>query len=357
MSESKSTTCDDAVVIAFRQNIAELMRGRIRQAIETVLDEELASALGSDRYERTDARKGYRNGGEERRITTRNGTQVLRVPRGRVEQPDGSTHELRSEVLPRYARRTREIDETILAVYLSGANSRRIRKGLEPLLGAAHLSKSAVSRVVGRLKGLFEEWDARDLSDESYPIVFLDGVCLRVRMARRIVSVPVLVALGVREDGQKVLLSLRLATSESESRWGRLIGELRKRKLAAPMLVVVDGGSGLKKALEGWPEVRVQRCTQHKIRNLKEHCPAHARKELVRDFNKVVYAKDGMAARKAYDDFLTKWKTLCPAVARSLEEAGPELLTFYEFPKALWRSKTPPSYPFWPEPVICAGLS
>ena len=82
----------------------------------------------------------------------------------------------------------------------------------------------------------------------------------------------------------------------------------------------------------------MQRCTRHKLVNLIEHCPVHARAELKRDYRGIVNARDGMAGRKAYEAFLAKWTTLCPAVARSLEEAGNELLTFYAFPKSMWRS-------------------
>ena len=85
--------------------------------------------------------------------------------------------------MPRYARRTREVDEAILGTYLSGANSRRICKALKPLLGEEHLSKSAVSRVVSRLKERFEEWQNRALSEEVYAIVYLDGFHMKVRMA------------------------------------------------------------------------------------------------------------------------------------------------------------------------------
>ena len=81
-------------------------------------------------------------------------------------------------------------------------NSRRIRTALKPLLGDRHLSKSAVSRIVARLKALFASWQARDISAERYPIVFLDGFHLKVRVARRVVSVPVLAALGVRKPAR-----------------------------------------------------------------------------------------------------------------------------------------------------------
>ena len=119
---------------------------------------------GCRSYERAEDRRGYRNGAETRRVTTSVGTRELRVPRARVrDEETGETTEFRSELLPRYARRTREVDEAILGTYLSGANSRRIRKALKPLLGEEHLSKSAVSRVVSRLKECFEEWQNRDL--------------------------------------------------------------------------------------------------------------------------------------------------------------------------------------------------
>ena len=152
------------------------------------------------------------------------GTRELRVPRARVrDEETGETTEFRSELLPRYARRTREVDEAILGTYLSGANSRRIRKALKPLLGEEHLSKSAVSRVVSRLKERFEEWQNRALSEEVYAIVYLDGFHLKVRMAKRVFSVPVLAALGVTPDGQKRLLSLRLAVSEASTHWGSVL--------------------------------------------------------------------------------------------------------------------------------------
>lgn len=322
----------------FRQDVQERIRGRIREAIELVLDEELAEAVGSARYERSDRRSGYRNGAELRKLTTEAGTRVVRVPRGRVAREDGSTAEFRSEVLPRYARRTKVIDEAILGTYLAGGNTRRIRTALQPLLGSAHLSKSSVSRVVGRLKALFEAWITRDLSSERYVILYLDAIHLKVRMARRVVAVPVLAVLGVAEDGTKVLVSLGVAVSEAASQWSGVLVDLQRRGLNAPLLIIVDGHAGLRKALEAWPGIRVQRCTTHKLANLKEHCPAHARAEMKRDYNRVIQAKDGLAARKAYEAFISKWSTLCPAVARSLEEAGDELLTFFEFPKAMWRS-------------------
>jgi transposase-like protein len=87
---------------------------------------------------------------------------------------------------------------------------------------------------------------------------------------------------------------------------------LQRRGLAEPLLLVVDGHQGLGKALAHWSSVKVQRCACHKARNLADHCPPHARAEMKRDYHLIVFAKDGLAARAAYDAFLTKWSKLSP---------------------------------------------
>ena len=255
----------EADVIRLRQSIWDLLHRRVLEAVEFVLEEELTEALGIGRYERSADRRGYRNGHETRRITSELGPQTLDVPRGRIVGEDGSTREFRSEVVPRYARRTRKVDEAILGAYLAGANTRRIRKALEPLLGSENLSKSAVSRVAARLKAQFAQWSERDLSQERYAVLFLDGFHLKVRMARRVVSVPVLAALGVAPDGTKRLVALELAVSEAEVHWSRLVSDLGRRGLESPVLIVSDGHRGLTKAIEAWPQAQVQRCTVHSV--------------------------------------------------------------------------------------------
>ena len=331
-------TTPDSGLAAFRQDVHKLLRRRVLEAMEIVLEEELSEALGSARYERSDSRRGYRNGSEKRTVTTSLGAEEIEIPRGRVFKRDGETAEFQSELLPRYARRTQAVDDAVLGVYLAGGNSRRIRKALEPLLGSKHLSKSAVSRVVARLKGLFASWSERDLSEEFFPILYLDGIHLKVRLARRVISVPVLIALGADETGSKRLVAMRVCASEAEVHWSSLISDLRQRGLRAPLLIVGDGHKGLQKAARTWPGARVQRCTVHKLQNLLDHCPVHARPELKRDYRAMVAAEDAMAAKKAHAEFVKKWEELCPAVAKSLLEAGDELLTYFSFPKSMRKS-------------------
>jgi putative transposase len=329
---------DERQLVELRLAVENQLRARVLEAIQVTLEEELEVALGCKRYERSCSRSGYRNGRETRRITTEMGSMELDIPRGRISVEDGSTKEFQSRLLPRYARRTRRVDEAILGVYLAGGNTRRIRKALSAFLGQQNLSKSAISRIIQRLKSLFEHWSCRDLSEEHYLIVFLDALHLKVRLARRVVCVPVLAVLGVAPGGDKRLLALELAASEAAACWGSLLEDLNRRGLPAPCYVVTDGHKGLVKAVELWPQAKIQRCTVHKLRNLRQHCPAHARAEMTRDYHKIIHAKDAIEARKAYQAFIEKWSRLVPAVARSLQEAGYNLLTFYELPKAMWKS-------------------
>lgn len=219
-----------------RKEVKDRLRERALEVIEVILEEEVTEVLGALRHERSEDRRGYRNGSIERTVTTREGVQRITVPRARVAGADGSTEEFESELLPRYQRRTEEVDEAILGAYLAGANTRRIKKALAPLLGEKHLSKSAISRVVGRLKELFASWRSRDLTGEPCSIIYLDGFHLKMRLARKVVSAPVLVALGVGEDGTKHLIDLELVVREAGDTWGAFVGNLIERGLTAPAL-------------------------------------------------------------------------------------------------------------------------
>jgi len=242
-------------------------------------------------------------------------------------------------VLPRYQRRMPEVNEAVIATYLAGGNTRRIRGALEPLLKAAPLSKSAVSRVVGTLKDGLEAWRTRSLADLDVIYVYLDGFAMRVRSAGKVVSVPVLGVIGVFPDGHKHLLALELCGGESFSAWKGCLDDLIARGLRAPLLAIIDGNAGLRRAVElVWPRAAVQRCCVHKLRNLERKAPKHALAAIRDDFHRIVYATNTDAAHVAYTAFERTWAKRCPGVVTSLREAGDELLTFFRFPKTQWKT-------------------
>ena len=186
--------------------LLEVMRKGAMQAVEELLRVECEAALGATRYERTGQRLGYRNGITDRALGTPQGQVHLEVPRARLRNTDGKEREWRSHVLPRYQRRMEEVNAAVAEVYLAGVNSRRVKAALRPLLRDVALSKSAVSRIVGRLRSAYETWRVRPLEPGAYAYLFLDGIFVRRRVDRKVEKLPVLIAVGVRWDGRKELL-------------------------------------------------------------------------------------------------------------------------------------------------------
>ena len=316
------------------------MRLRIRETIEAVVEEELEATLGAALSARVgDTRQGYRHGTRERTLTTSLGPTPIAMPRARIRQADGTSTEWRSQTVRRYQRRTTRVDEAILGVYLAGGNTRRIKGALAPLLRGGPLSKDAVSRLVGRLRDDFETWRTRELADEDICYLFMDGWYPKVRIGGRRERVPVLVTLGVRASGERVVLDMRLVGEESAASWSEVVTSLTARHLRRPVLAVVDGNPGLTAALRSqWPAIQIQRCTCHKLRNLQAAAPARLREELAEDYRRMIYGDTVTAVEQARARFAKKWRLRCPAVLKSFEEAGDELFTFLRFPPSQWKA-------------------
>src|SRR6267143_896633 len=125
---------------------------------------------------------------------------------------------------------------------------------------------------------------------------------------------------------------------ESFSTWKGCLDDLVARGLGAPVLAIIDGNAGLRRAVElVWPKAAVQRCCVHTLRNLERKAPKHALAEIRDDFHRIVYAPTADAARAAFTAFERAWTKRCPGVVTSLRQGGGELLTFFSFPKAQWK--------------------
>jgi putative transposase len=332
---------DEKEILEFGPDSIEIaMRTRIRDTIEALIEEELDAALGARKSVRVgDTRQGYRHGTRERTLTTSVGPTTFAMPRARLQHAGGTSSEWRSETMRRYERRTTRVDEAILGVYLAGGNTRRIKGALAPLLRGGPLSKDAVSRLVGRLRGDFETWRARDLADEDIRYIFMDGWYPKVRIGGRRERVPALVTLGVRANGERVVLDMRLVGDESAASWTDVVAHLVSRHLARPVLAIIDGNPGLSSALQShWPAIEIQRCTAHKLRNLQAKAPARLREELTEDYRRMIYGETVAAIEQERARFTKKWQLRCPAVIESLKEAGDELFTFLRFPRSQWRA-------------------
>ena len=327
------------VALPFTMDVlSEVARDRVRQALNQLAHEELTAFLGAGVYARTEARRGYRNGAKRRTLATSFGPTELTVPRALIFEGE-QRREWQSRIVPRYARRTREVDAALLGLYFAGVNTRRIKQAIRPLLKNSPLSKSSVSRVIVSLQEYFEGWSQRDLSGEDIRYLYLDATFMPVKCGGKAERLPIMVAIGVRSTGEKVLLSLAVMGVESTAAWGGFVGDLVSRSLKRPELVIIDGNKGLERSLlEQWPKLPIQRCTVHKLWNLLGHAPKSLQTEVKADYDAIINAEDFDKARMAYGSFVRKWSRKAESVARSLEEAGMDLLTFMRFPKAQWRS-------------------
>jgi transposase-like protein len=322
------------------------VRARAREFIEGMICGELDTALARPRYSRSrmvgnEGRAGiagHRHGSRTRSLTGTFGPIEIAVPRARLNTPEGKTTEWKSQALRAYQRRTLAADALIASTYLAGTNTRRVRRALAALFGGA-VGKDTVSRVWRKVKTYWDTWNARSLADEPIVRLILDGTVVRVRLDRKATSISLLVVIGVRQDGQKVVLAIKSMGGESTEAWRTVLDNLIKRGLRRPEFLIVDGAPGLDKAIAAvWDGVPVQRCTVHKHRNLLAHAPERLHEEIGTDYSDMIYAATREEIEMRRKAFIRKWRLKHRAVADSLEEAGDRLFTFTRLPPSQWRS-------------------
>jgi putative transposase len=325
------------------------VRNRVREFIETMMEDELEAALSRPRYARrappsgkeaskAESGSGHRHGHRSRSLLGTFGRVEIAMPRARLNTPEGKTREWKSKALSAYQRRTLAADAVIAGTYLAGTNTRRVRRALTALFGGA-VGKDTVSRTWRKVKTDWDAWNARSLADEPIVRLILDGTVVRVRLDRKATTISLLVVLGVRADGQKVLLAIKSMGGESAEAWRSALDDLIRRGLRRPEFLIVDGAPGLDSAIAAaWDGVPVQRCTVHKHRNLLAHAPERLHEEITADYNDMIYAatRDEIEARRKA--FIRKWRLKHRAVADSLEEAGERLFSFTRLPPSQWRS-------------------
>jgi putative transposase len=328
--------------------IESAVRDRVRSFIEELIEGELEAVLARPRYGRRakDSDRvataagvaGHRHGSRTRTLTGTFGRTELAVPRARLQRPDGKTAEWKSTCLRAYQRRTRAAEALIAGAYLAGVNTRRVRRALTALFGGA-VGKDIVSRTWRKVKGDWDSWNARSLADEPIVRLILDGTVVRVRLDRKATAISLLVVIGVRADGQKVLLAVRSMGGESAEAWRTVLDDLIMRGLRRPEFLIVDGAGGLDKAIAAvWDGVPAQRCTVHKHRNLLAHAPERLHEEITADYSDMIYAATPEEIETRRKAFIRKWRLKHRAVADSLEEAGDALFAFTRLPPSQWKS-------------------
>jgi putative transposase len=294
-----------------------------RQALCEIIETEMAAAVtrhlgGLETENDADRRNGYYH----RSFLTELGDIELSVPRTRRYSP--------KEVLRAYARRSAEIDRTILAGFVLGLSTRKLGKVLLLLLGRP-VSATTVSQVARTLDAAVAAFHRRRL-DNPYTALMLDGVVLSRRTGAGALRRPVLVALGLRADGKKEIIDFRLAASESAAEWELFLADLHRRGLTGERLdmICIDGGAGLIAALPlVYDKIPVQRCWAHKIRNVLNKVRKADHGVVKADLHAVMNAKTKLEARSAARRLAERWRNTYPAAVACLRNDLDELLTCF----------------------------
>ena len=274
---------------------------------------------------------GYRNGYYERGFATVFGTIRLRIARAREKSflPPG---------VKRLQRRAPALAMLIREAFLRGLSTRQVGRVVSTLTGEV-VSAQTVSRLIRDLDEAVSEFHRAPLADE-WAYLFLDGVSLRVRRPSGRKRVQMLVAYGVGRDGQRQLLAFLRSQGESQAAWEGLLGDLYRRGLQGEnlQLILTDGCAGLAAAIQTvYPRVLHQRCWVHKMRNILEHVRKRDYDEVKRAAQAIYRADNRRQAEAAFRVFRQRWQREYGPMVRRLERDLPELLSFFSFPRHLWK--------------------
>ena len=289
-------------------------RNRLKELLEEKMDGELEQYLGRAKHERRERGdlEDYRNGSYVRHLLTEIGDLILQIPRSRKR--------FVSRVLEAYKRRSRSVDQLMMACFVLGMSTRKVSTALLSLLGE-RVSASTVSEVSKRLDDAVRRYHERKLGD-GYRFLFFDGVVLKQKGAARVQKKIILCVYGVSWEGKREMIDFLLASSESQNAWEGFLRDLYGRGLEGGSceLITTDGGKGLRNALEVvYPRISRQHCWAHKTRNVLEKVNKGDQKKVQRDLHRIEYAKSRQLATQGFWAFCQKYREHYPEAVKSLE--------------------------------------
>ena len=318
------------------ERIFKMIRFEVGEAVGQYLNEmmkaELTEYLERQPYERKSSDGNHRNGFYHRGLTLKGiGTVGVEVPRDRKGL-------FRSLVLPRSKQMEEELRRDICLMFLTGISTRTLSMISAQLIGR-RISHSQVSLVSRELIDAVEQWRERDLSAEKIKYLFVDGVCFKMRVAKSVENVPVLVAIGVNESAQRMVLGLQAGDKESATCWREFFKDLKRRGLDGRhvQLGIMDGLPGLERIFtEEFPKAKIQRCQVHVAKNVLAKVPMKLKQEVAVDVRTIFYASSKKKAMEYFESFQEKWRNVVPSAVTCLERSIENCLTFFHFPNEDW---------------------
>jgi transposase-like protein len=304
----------------------DVIRSLTKHMLERVLEEEIRSFLEADAYERTESRKGYRNGYKPRTLKTRIGRIELLVPKDREGR-------FQTELFGRYQRNEKALSLAIMEMYLQGVSTRKVKKITEELCGL-EISKSQVSELAKKLDEEIDQWRKRRLKKE-YPYLVVDARYEDIRQGGRVESEGVLIVVGIDEDGYREILGIWCANSENEQSWSAVFRELSERGLKGVKYIVSDNHKGLVKGIKRhFQGVIRQRCQVHFVRNVLSLVSKKDRSKIVSYLQSITKSPTLETARRKLKETVNELGTSHPKVAEYLDTYGEEILNVYALPES-----------------------
>ena len=309
--------------------IKELVRGSVEETLNELLEREAEQLTQAARYERSEARQGYRSGHYDRNLTTTSGDVTLHVPRLK-----GVSFE--TAIIERYRRRESSVEEALIEMYLAGVSVRRVEDITEALWGSK-VSPATISELNKKAYVHIEDWRNRPLQG-NYPYVYVDGIYLRRNWGGEYENVAILVAIAVNEDGYREVLGAAEGMKEDKASWVNFFQWLKSRGLNGVKLIVGDKCLGMLEAVgEVFPKAKYQRCVVHFYRNVFSVVPK-SKVKLVVKMLKAIHAQESKkAAREKAKAVVSELKAVkLKEAAKKIEDSVEEALTYYDFPSEHW---------------------
>ena len=341
---------DDTTIISFRQPgsiidpLTEIARDGARRMLMAALKAEADSFVAqfSEDLLADGRQRVVRHGaGPERVIQTGIGPIDVRRQKVRdraTDLPVDAKIRFTSNILPKWARRSKSLDALLPALYLRGISTGDFQEALSALLGpdAPNLTPGVISRLTAGWQEEYDRWQHRDLSARRYVYIWADGVYLQARMEPE--AECILVIIGATPEGRKELLGFHVGVRESAQSWRELLIDLKARGLAAaPEAAVGDGALGFWKAVdEVFPGTRHQRCWFHKISNVLNKFPKSMAPAVTSDLQDIHHAETKAAARAAIEVFTEKYEVKYGPAVACLTKDTDALLTFFDCPAEHW---------------------
>ena len=309
------------------------MNSFICEKAQTLLDGLMKNEIIDYFADASNATEGnFRNGYYSRTLNTVYGPLTLRVPRDRIGQ-------FKTEFFVPYKRTTDNICEMIQRLYVRGMTEREIVDEINDDFGTS-LSRETVRTTVNKVLKDALDFNRRIIPNR--PIVFLDGTYVPIKRryegTAKVEKECVMVALGITEEGEKVVLGLYFAPNEGAWSWDDVLADLKSRGLYSVSLFVTDGLQGMPEAIHrNYPKAKHQLCLVHETRTICRDVRKSDRKAVSGDFKNVYSAKDRAEAESRLSDFESKWEKTYPNMVRKLRKQI-DLFTFMDYPKLLWKS-------------------